>query len=122
MRDMKMIPDKQLERVAARRQGNHHFRLTVPEMDVIVIRGNGATGVDGIDIDQEMVVAGARLDDARGRYAHAAHPELSDEALRNADAIDGIMEIRFRALRRWGARLNRPGGRRFGALMLMLLP
>jgi hypothetical protein len=113
MRYVDMIAHEKLKRMRSRWKRYHDLSLAIAKMNVIIIRRNGPTNINIIHIDEKMVMTGQRFHDPGGRDAHSAQADLNGEALRHANAIEGVVEIHLRPFWRRHARLaGGAGGRR----------
>ena len=88
-----MIPQQELQRMLARRQADFGLCLTVPEMQVAEVAWDGLTGRRQIGIDQQMVMTGVLLEDAGGRHAHPAQPEINGRGRAQCRTILQLDEI-----------------------------
>ena len=112
VRNMRRVPEQQLERVAAFRQGHGGFGLAGAEMQVVLIVRDRLIERRQRRIDEKMVMSRVRLVHAGRSHTHLLKSEAHRESGRHIRPVVGRYDIDARAGRRgmagsWQARLAR---------------
>ena len=85
---MRPIPEHELQRVLARRQGHGRLSLAFAEMEMMFVHGKRAGEVLRFErgIDQQMMMADVRFFDARRGHPHV-RSEPEDHLERAGDGL-----------------------------------
>ena len=100
VRNMRRVPEQQLERVAAFRQGHGGFGLAGAEMQVVLIVRDRLIERRQRRIDEKMVMSRVRLVHAGRSNAHLLKSEAHRESGRHIRPVVGRYDIDARAGRR----------------------
>ena len=93
-RDVVVVAHDQLQRVAPRRQLEHDLALSGAEVQVVLVVGDLFVGRRRRRVDDQVVMAGVGLLDARRRNAEVAQPEPDPEGLLGDDlAVAGPADV-----------------------------
>lgn len=111
MRDVQVVAEEELEGAGPGRELDGSLGLAAAEVADLAGLGQRQAHVDLGGVDQQVVVAGARVVEAGGRHAHAAQAELHRHRRGHDGAVGGLDEVDRGAL---GGGLARQlgGGRR----------
>ncbi len=100
MRNVRRVPEQQLERVAAPRQGHGGFGLARAEMQVVLIVRDRLIQRRQRRIDEKMVMSRVRLVHPGRSNAHLFKPEADNKSGGHVGAALGRNNINARARRR----------------------
>src|ERR1700722_14172831 len=100
MRHMVRVREQKTEFMRPRRQRYLGLGLAGTKMKVVEIAGNGLVERRKFRIDDQMMMSGVRLVEARRSDAHVQQAEANDRRGRNIGAVSRIDEIDLGIFRR----------------------
>ena len=110
--NVRRVPEQQLQRMPAPRQGDGRFGLAGAEMQVVFVVRNRLIQGRQPRVDKQMVMSGIRLVHAGRRNAHLFEAEANGERGRHVRAVVRRHDVDARACRRGMAGSWRRGLRR----------